>query len=176
MKTTCSFTKSTHTVTCVSLLFSADNGSMSTISSGPQNQQPFEVSNWFFTQTSYCQHFLKLFPLTFLLLSRIKKMNWTWLKLSCVWHFFCRHHSITFGRISSRIIRLKLTLSSWRCFSLMDSVWKCCNVGSIYYWKTFHCKIPGLWQYCYLSEKGNTSTCSLWHFHSGVLYLTMNSF
>lgn len=30
-------------------LFSADNGSSSTISSGPQNQQPFEVSNIFFS-------------------------------------------------------------------------------------------------------------------------------
>lgn len=28
---------------CVCLLFSADNGSMPTISSGPQNQQSFEV-------------------------------------------------------------------------------------------------------------------------------------
>lgn len=35
---------------CVCLLFSADNGSMPTISSGPQNQQSFEV--FFLTQLS----------------------------------------------------------------------------------------------------------------------------
>lgn len=37
-----------HSTVCP--LFSADNGSMSTISSGPQNQQPFEVLTHF-TQT-----------------------------------------------------------------------------------------------------------------------------
>lgn len=38
---------------CVFLLFSADNGSMPTISSGPQNQQSFEV--FFLTQLSPSQ-------------------------------------------------------------------------------------------------------------------------
>lgn len=42
-------------------LFSADNGSMSTISSGPQNQQPFEVSNPFFIQTLSLSSNLPLF-------------------------------------------------------------------------------------------------------------------
>lgn len=32
------------TLSTICLLFSAGNGSMPTISSGPQNQQPFEVS------------------------------------------------------------------------------------------------------------------------------------
>lgn len=53
--------KPTHNMSTICSLFSADNGSMSTISSGPQNQQPFEVFNSFFTQTlshdlSMCSH------------------------------------------------------------------------------------------------------------------------
>lgn len=63
------FTSSKHNFVNFCLLFSSDNGSMSTISSGQQNQQAFEVSNQFFPAQP-----LFVPPHCFILLSEIPKI------------------------------------------------------------------------------------------------------